>query len=231
MDKNQSPLLAVDLGGTKCSAALISPTPQILHRKQEATCQAGAQAGIEQIVRLCKEILVERERSLAQVGALGVSIAALLETSSDRVIWAPHLEGWADVPLRTLLEEQLKIPVAVEFDGHAAVLGEWWAGSGKGYHSLVNVIVGTGIGGGMILDGKLYRGANRLAGAAGWFTFFNTPEHSRERASRFGGWEAMAAGPGLVEHTIKLAKQLSGSRLYEIAQPDSLTPADIFACA
>ena len=145
--------LAFDLGGTKVVAAVITPAGEILGRQQEPTCQDGPQAGISQMIRMARKVLEDSEVRISQVTCLGVGIPAVLEPGSDTVIWAPKLAGWRNVSLRTTLQEVLGVPAYLEYDGHTAVLGEWWLGNGKGYPSLVEVIIGTGIGGGMILDG------------------------------------------------------------------------------
>ena len=146
------PILAVDLGGTKVVVAVIETGGSVLVRKQEPTCQDGPQAGIEQIARLLQELLQESGLLPQDALCVGVSIPAALEAETDLVLWAPNLAGWRDVALRPALAGVLGLPVYLEYDGHAAVLGEWWQGGGRGCQSLVNVIVGTGIGGGMVLQ-------------------------------------------------------------------------------
>ena len=159
--------LAVDIGGTKIAAARVTSEGQVLSRRREVTAKAGPPAVIDQLTRLLIEL---RDESDGPVVGVGIGIPAVLERGSDLVIWGPNLPGFRNVKLREPLEAALQLPVCLEYDGHTAVLGEWWQGAGRGFQSVVFVIIGTGIGGGMVLDGKLYRGVNRLAGAAGWFT-------------------------------------------------------------
>jgi glucokinase len=118
------------------------------------------------------------------------------------------------------------LPVFVEYDGHTAVLAEYWLGGGKGFHSVVDVIIGTGIGGGMILEDRLVRGFNRLAGAAGWFVLAGDPNLRDERAHSIGFWEAMAAGPGLALQAQADLGLHPDSRLAQLTNP--LTAIDIF---
>lgn len=189
--------LAVDLGGTKTAVAVISSSGRILSREQELTCQDGPEQGIEQLERMLRSAAQAAGRTMAQITCAGVGIPAVLEPETDRVIWAPNLKGWRDIDLSGPLSRRLGIPVYIEYDGHTAVLAEWWLGAGRGCQSLVTVIIGTGIGGGMILDGRLYRGANRLAGAAGWFALTDRAGEQAERQRALGHWESLAAGPGL----------------------------------
>lgn len=225
----ERPVLAVDLGGTKLAVAVVSPHGELLAQLQEPTCQDGPQAGIEQIVRLAQALLDSPNISTAGIEAVGVGIPAALERDSDFVIWAPNLNGWRDVALRPALEKALGLPVCVEYDGHTAVLAEYWLGAGRGFHSVVDLIIGTGIGGGMILEDRLIRGASRLAGAAGWFVMVGDPNLPEERAHAIGFWEAMAAGPGLALQ----AKAELSLHPESLLTPfgDALTSVDIFSAA
>lgn len=220
-------LLAVDLGGTKVAAARLTQDGRILERLEEPTSQDGPQPLIAQIVRMLDHL---RSGAAARPLGVGIGIPAVLEPDTDFVIWAPNLNGWRDVPLRTSIEQALGLPVFVEYDGHTAVLGEWWLGAGRGYSSVAMIIVGTGIGGGLILDGRLYRGQDRLAGAAGWFALTSDPEASDPHGSSIGHWESLAAGPGIARRARRLLEQYPSSSLHQI-DPQTLSARDIFAAA
>lgn len=184
-------VLAVDIGGTKTIVAQVTGSGDVVSRRREATSTAGPEAVTEQLVRLlraqCDEAVV----------AVGIGIPAVLEPDTDLVIWGPNLPGFRNVSLREMLEQALGLPVLIEYDGHTAVLGEWWRGAGRGYHDVVFAIIGTGIGGGMILGGRLHRGISRLAGAAGWFTL-TTDYRTDDAVRQYGHWEHLAAGPGIL---------------------------------
>jgi len=225
----QQPVLAVDLGGTKLAIAVVSPQGELLAQLQEPTCQEGSQAGIDQIVRMARKLLDSSVIEGLGVEAVGVGIPAVLELGSDLVIWGPNLKGWHNVALRPALEKNLGLPVCVEYDGHTAVLAEYWLGAGNSFHSVVDVIIGTGIGGGMILEDRLVRGFNRLAGAAGWFVLAGDPNLRDDRAHSIGFWEAMAAGPGLALQVQADLPLHPDSLLAHLTDP--LTAAHIFAAA
>jgi glucokinase len=222
-------VLAVDLGGTKLALAVVSAQGQLLAEVQEPTSQDGPEAGIEQILRMARTLLAAPEIVPLNVEAVGVGIPAVLERDSDFVIWGPNLNGWRNVALRPALEAALHLPVFVEYDGHTAVLAEYWLGAGKGVHSVVDVIIGTGIGGGMILQDCLVRGFNRLAGAAGWFVLTEDPNLRDERAHSIGFWEAIAAGPGLALRAQADLALHPDSRLSQLTNP--LTTVDVFTAA
>lgn len=187
-------LLAVDIGGTKIATALVTVDGAIVARLQEPTDQGGPQATITQIARLLRQTTKKGGVGAEQIVGVGAGIPAVLD-KDDHVVWAPNLKGWRNVTLREALQQETGAPAAVEYDGHTAVLGEYWMGAGRGYKNLANVIIGTGIGGGLIANGRLLQGRNRLAGAAGWFAIDATKGDRETRG--LGQWEALAAGPGI----------------------------------
>jgi glucokinase len=216
-------VLAVDIGGTKIAAARVTGEGYIASRRRETTATAGPGAVIDQLTHLLGGL---RDESDEPVLAVGVGIPAVLEPGSDRVIWGPNLPGFRNVSLRESLESVLHLPVYIEYDGHTAVLGEWWRGAGRGFQNVVFVIVGTGIGGGMVLDGRLYRGTDRLAGAAGWFTLATQPGEE-EPEHRRGHWEMLAAGPGITRRALEGLAAGRPSRL----SPQDLTAEQVFDAA
>lgn len=224
-------ILAVDIGGTKLAVALVAQDGRILARNQEATLQSGPQDGIAQIIRLLEGVLTGAGFSAQDAATIGIGIPAVLEPKTDFVIWGPNLNGWRNVALRPALEAHFALPTCVEYDGHAAVLGEWWMGAGRGYHSVVDLIIGTGLGGGIILEDHLVRGHNRLAGAAGWFVLNPELGQRSEQERSLGFWEARTAGPGIARRAAEvLASGLYPGSLLE-GCPAELTARDVFRAA
>lgn len=201
--------LAVDIGGTKVALALVTDDGKIIAKRQQPSDPTGAASLVEDITAFAAEYPFK---------AVGVCVPAVLENDTDRILWTPNLAGWQDVPLRDLLQDSLGCPTFIEYDGHAAVLGEWWQGAGKGYRSVASVIIGTGIGGGFVMDGRLWRGRDRLAGAVGWFPLNGPdgPDH----------WENLASGPAIAHHakTLILAGQAT-------TMPAAPTAKDVFDAA
>lgn len=224
-------ILAVDIGGTKLAVALVAQDGKILSRIQEPTGQDGPQHNIAQIVRLLEALLSACGLEAHDILGIGIGIPAMLEGDTDFVIWGPNLNGWRNVALRPAIEAHFGLPVCIEYDGHTAVLGEWWVGAGRGHQSLVDIIIGTGVGGGMILEDRLVRGMNRLAGAAGWFTFCIGAGPGNPLDRSLGYWEARTAGPGIARRAQELlaAGQYPGSVL-ENCKP-ALTSKDVFTAA
>lgn len=206
--------LAVDVGGTKVAVAAINHGGTILRKIHAPTDLSGPQAVVEQIITMSRTLF-----NGDKPAAVGICVPAVLEHHTDRVLWAPNLPGWEDADLKSLLSERLNVPASVEYDGHAAVLGEWWAGKGRGYTSIASVIIGTGIGGGFIVDGQLWRGRDRLAGAVGWF-----PVHTPDGMVH---WETAAAGPAIARRALHFIHEGEPTRL----NADGLTAKSVFDAA
>jgi glucokinase len=227
-DPASSFILALDIGGTKTAAACIDLDGKILGRKEEPTCQDGPEAGIDQIVNILQNLINSGNKNLDRALGLGIGIPAVLENNSDRVIWAPNIKGWRNIDLKSALEGRLEIPVFIEYDGHTAVLGEYWRGAGQNYHSVALLIIGTGIGGGFIMDGKLLRGQDRLAGAAGWFALTTEPDMEDRLGQSVGQWESLCAGPGIVHRAMKALSTNQESSLEPLSKKGKLTARTVF---
>lgn len=221
--------LAVDIGGTKTAVALVAAHGQLLAADQEPTSQKGPEDGIQHVIALLQRLLDAHGLTAEAVHAIGIGIPAVLDPA-DFVVWAPNLNGWRNVDLATPVQAALGRPVAVEYDGHTAVLAEWWLGAGQGLHAFVDVIIGTGIGAGMIVDGRLLRGVNRLAGAVGWSALTTHPDLADARDRSIGFWEARAAGPGIA---LAARRQLAQSPTSMLAalDPHAITATAVFEAA
>ena len=181
--------IALDVGGTKIAGALVTRDARIVARHQVGVDARGGSRAVRQVLALA-------ERLAAEGDALGVGVAvpAVIDRARRTVVWAPNIRGWRRVALAELLERSLGLPALLEQDGHAAAIGESWRGAARGVRNVVMLVIGTGIGGGMILDGRPYRGSDGLAGAAGWFTAGQSPCRS---GLRLPGLESLVAGPGI----------------------------------
>jgi glucokinase len=133
--------------------------------------------------------------------------------------------------LRGALENHFNLPVSIEYDGHTAVLGEWWLGAGKGFQSVMSIIIGTGVGGGMVLDGKLIRGINRLAGAVGWFVLDAGCELDAVKERALGSWESRIAGPGIAAKARRYLKDSEYSQSALVSLGDEVSARDVFEAA
>ncbi|SRR5213593_1996673 len=178
-------VMALDLGGTKIAAGIVDGRGALRRRTIEAVERESA---IDQIVRIVRD-------SEADIDAVGVAVPGLVRR--DGTVWAPNLPDWDRVPLARILRRKLGVPVFVESDRNAAVLGEAWRGAARGKSDVVALIVGTGIGAGILSGGRLVRGSHELSGCAGWMV---VTDETNENTARSGSLEALAAGPALSRH-------------------------------
>jgi glucokinase len=160
-------LVGVDLGGTKIYAGVFKPGLSCIGSARISTkSQRGADAVIERIARCVQDAVDECDLSMKQVRGVGVGAPGAVDTETGRVIFAPNLE-WEDVPFKKALEKHLDVPVFVENDCNMAMLGVYERELNSKPAHAIGIFVGTGIGGGFILDRKLHSGFNRTAGEVG----------------------------------------------------------------
>ena len=126
---------------------------------------------MDRLVALAQECIARTKREVPGAEILGVGVGAPgpLDTKSGIVLLTPNL-GWVNLPLRQIIRDRLGLPAELDNDANCAVLGEWWVGAARGSRHAIGITIGTGIGGGLILDGRLYHGASDVAGEIGHTT-------------------------------------------------------------
>jgi len=161
-------VVGLDLGGTKILAGVFDHSLACVATSKLSTkSQRGPTKVIERIARCIGDAVDEADLSLKQVAGVGIGAPGAVDFDAGTVIFAPNMEGWKDVPLKKDLEKLLGIPVFVENDCNISALGVYAAELKSKPRSMVGIFVGTGIGGGIILDGKLYSGFGHTAGELG----------------------------------------------------------------
>jgi glucokinase len=183
--------IGVDVGGTKVAGGLVDDDGAILARLQRATPTRASESTRDAIIEVIRELSTG---SAAE--AVGVGAAGFVDEKRASVLFAPNVPGWRNEPLRDVLERELKLPVVVENDANAAAWGEAEYGAGRGEDFLVVVTVGTGIGGGIILDGELFRGRYGVAGEIGHLVIEANGRPCG--CGNRGCWEQYASGNALL---------------------------------
>ncbi|MEN9732857.1 MAG: hypothetical protein RLZ45_852 [Verrucomicrobiota bacterium] len=159
--------VGVDLGGTKILAGVFGPQLRLLQTAKLSTKSSrGFESVVDRIARCVRDAVDEADMNLKQVQAIGIGAPGAIDSETGEVIFAPNLQ-WKDAPLRKELEKQLEIPVFVENDCTACTLGVHEVELKGRTRNLLGVFLGTGIGGGLILDGRVHRGFNGTAGELG----------------------------------------------------------------
>lgn len=204
--------IGVDIGGTKVSAGVVDDAGEIIDRELRAT------PGHD--VAETEEIIVDVVTALAarhEVVAVGVGAAGWIANDHATVLFSPHL-AWRDEPLHAALFERIGLPLVVENDANAAAWAEYRYGAAKGQRVVVCVTLGTGIGGGLVVDGNLYRGAFGIACEYGHTTL--VPDGRRCACGNRGCWEMYASGRALARDARELAEEspMAAERLLELAR-------------
>lgn len=214
-------VLAVDLGGTKCSAAVVDQKGRIVSRLTVAVDLSSSSAPVRQIVQLARD-LAEGSRPKQRFVAAGVAVPGLVRRNGT--VWAPKLPGWERLPLANRLQRSLEIPVIVESDRNAALLGECWRGAARGRSDVIVLMIGTGIGAGIMSGGHVVRGAHELSGCAGWLSV------SLDNNSNSPQLECCTAGPGIANAAQKRlqAGEASGLSQYDASK---ITAHEVAAAA
>jgi glucokinase len=161
-------VIGVDLGGTKILAGVFDASYEAVGTAKLSTkAQRGVEAVIERIDRCIRDAVDEADLGMRHIAGVGIGAPGAVDFGSGDVIFAPNLEGWKSVPLKKDLEKQLGVPVFIENDANIAVLGVHVAELKSKPRHVVGIFVGTGIGGGLIINGELYSGFNHTAGEIG----------------------------------------------------------------
>ena len=189
--------VGVDLGGTNVLAAVTTPQGEVLARAKKRS--RGA-AGADAIVGLCCEAVTAAIDAAgvdrACVKGVGVGAPGTIDAARGVVAFAPNLKDFTDVPMKQMMEDRLGIPTFLDNDVNVGVWGEYVLGAGQGASSLVGLFLGTGIGGGIVLNGELWRGFNGTAGEVGHIVI--TQKGAMCGCGNVGCMEANASRTGIV---------------------------------
>lgn len=185
--------LGIDVGGTKIAAGVVDEAGVILERTQVPTPAQDPTAIVDAIVDLARQ--VDGGRGIDRIG---ICVAGFIDRSRSKILFSPNL-AWRDVPLREQLENSLQSTCVIENDANAAAWGEFRFGAGRAAEDLLMVTVGTGVGGGIVSDGKLLRGGFGVAAEIGHVGLI--PDGQQCGCGNRGCLESYGSGTALVRHT------------------------------
>ncbi len=230
VDSPVSRALGIDLGGTNIKAGLVAANGTVLAQAETPTlAHEGPDAIVGRMAQLGRQLLAGAPGPV--LGA-GVGSPGPLDPSTGTLYFTPNMPGWNDYPLGTRLAERLGMKVVVENDANCAALAEYWLGAGRGTRTMILLTLGTGIGGGIILDGKLVNGARVTAGEVGHIAIsWDGPKCG---CGSRGCLEAYCGTAGILARARELLdKPGTVSLLRDLAGPDleKLTPALIGSAA
>lgn len=222
---------AIDLGGTKILAAIVSPGGEIVSRAKKSTGKNHDPAiVIDRIADCVRQALAATSIPAEELRGVGIGAPGPVDATSGVLRTAPNLEGWRDVPLASELSRRLGVPVALDNDVRVAVIGEQVAGAGRDLRSWIAIWPGTGIGGGVVIDGKVVTGARNAAGEIGHITI--KAGGPRCGCGGRGHLEALASRSALVReiaHDVRRGKKTVLSEIVKFditrAKSDNLAEA------
>ncbi len=189
-------VVGIDIGGTKLATVVADKTGHILNKVRKPTrSEKGPEYALGLLFDMVREVVdlagVERK----SISAIGVSCGGPLDTKTGIVYSPPNLPGWDALPLKAKLESEFQVPVTIENDANASALAEFRFGGGRGYKAVLYMTMSTGIGGGIVINGQIYHGANDSAGEVGHQILL--PNGPRCGCGKRGCLEALCSGPAI----------------------------------
>ena len=193
-------IIGVDLGGTNivAGAMTVDGSQHLNTRSIPTNASLGDEGVADRMVTLVEGVILDtmRQTGVLRSDFVGVGVGAPGPLDRERgvVLVAPNL-GWLNFPLRDRIHDRLALPTTLDNDANCATFGEWWQGAARGSQNVIGMTIGTGIGGGLILNGALYHGASDMAGEVGHTTIDLNGRHCK--CGNYGCLEAYASAPAI----------------------------------
>ncbi|MCG8311032.1 MAG: ROK family protein [Cytophagales bacterium] len=187
--------LSIDLGGTKCAGAVISDTGSIIVCSKAKIAETEGDGTADVIMDLSMELIRNSGLEKKEFAGIGVSVPGI-SYKEKGTVWAPNIPGWEDYPLRDKILHTLHITgnISIDNDRACSIMGEYWLGAARKCKDAIYLAFGTGIGAGIIADGRVLRGQSDIAGSIGWMVL---DDRQAEGYKQFGCFEYNASGDGL----------------------------------
>ncbi|WP_068612982.1 ROK family glucokinase [Paenibacillus tuaregi] len=220
--------IGVDLGGTAIKVGICNEEGQLLHTYEGPTeVEKGPDAVVDNIERYVRLIVEQSPYEWDQLAGVGAGVAGFTNVRDGIIIFAPNV-GLKDLHIRSILEQRLGKPVRIDNDANVAALGEVWAGAGKGVSNCVCYTLGTGVGGGIIVNGAIYQGFAGLAGELGHMSVVPDLEAIQCGCGKMGCLETVSSATGV----IRMAKDAveRGDRT-SLSQVENIMAKDVFDAA
>ena len=177
--------------------------------------EAAAEEAIAEATAAIEEMMARHNLSAGNVQALGISCGGPLNSKTGRVLSPPNLFGWDDIPIVEMMEARYGIPTALQNDANACALAEWRFGAARGFENVIFCTFGTGMGAGLILNGRLYEGTTGMAGEIG---HLRLSEHGPVGFGKEGSFEGFCSGGGIAQFAKSQLKMLSKNILPKLVK-------------
>ncbi|EPY08161.1 glucokinase [Paenibacillus sp. E194] len=220
--------VGVDLGGTAIKVGICDAEGKLLHTFEGPTEVAkGPDTVMDNIEKYVRLIVEQSPYDWSQVAGVGAGVAGFTNVKEGVIILAPNV-GFKDVPIRSILEERLGKPVKIDNDANVAALGEVWSGAGKGIDHCVCYTLGTGVGGGIIINGRIVQGFSGLAGELGHMAVIPDLEAIQCGCGKMGCLETVSSATGIIRMANDAVER--GDRT-SLSLVESITAKDVFDAA
>ena len=213
-ENHDLPILAIDLGGTKIITAIFSKGQLIAKERCLTLADEGPPSVINRLLSSVDYILSLKNIDPSQLDSISLAVAGAIDSERGLVTSSPHLPGWHDVPLRDIVKGKYRVNTFLLNDASAAALGEHRFGVGRGVANLILLTVGTGIGGGIIINGRLYDGPCGSAGEIGHMTIDVNGQSCK--CGNIGCLETLASGTAMAEEARRRIAHGESSSLVEL---------------
>lgn len=227
-------VLGIDIGGTTFTIGAISTEGRrigALH-EEPTNPRDGADGVLQRIVSAGRSVMdvVRNDNPGAEFIGIGAGAPGPLDAEAGVVLLTPNL-GWVDYPLRDRLQAALGLPTVIDNDANCAVLGEWWQGAAQGTRHAIGFTIGTGIGGGIVVNGELYHGASGCAGEIGHTTIEANGRHCA--CGNYGCLEAYASGLAIARRAVEAIESGEATTLLQRAggDPSNITARTVYDAA
>ena len=220
----------IDIGGTKINTGLIDSDGRIIKNVKVPTIASeGPDAVISRIIKSVEDVLKLSNIDIKSVSGIGIGSPGPLDTEKGIIMNPSNLPGWDNIHITDIIENEFKIKTTLDNDANAAALGEYLYGAGKGSKAFVYVTVSTGVGGGIVTDGKVYHGINSNAAEIGHSIInFNGPKCN---CGNYGCLEAYASGTALARFAQEAVDKGYDTIIKSIAGPDPISAQHVFEAA
>ena len=222
--------VGIDVGGTKTAVVISANPPEVLGRTEFATIPAkGPDRALMLAKQGIRDLLAQQGLEVSAIKRIGVSCGGPLDRVQGIIQSPPNLPTWDNVPIKRIMEEEFGVECQVENDANAGAVAEHRCGAGQGTQNMVFLTMGTGLGAGIITDGRLYHGANDLAGEVGHVRLTRTGPVGHNKAGSAEGW---ASGGGMAQlaaqAVARAAKQKQKTALARLVRAGkTLTARDV----
>ena len=216
--------IGIDVGGTNVKIALVDGEGKIIYSNSVPTyAQMGYEYTVNNIKQAIKDLMKETNTEAKDIQGIGFDFPGQVDCKTGVVKLAPNIPGWVNVPIAQMIEDEFHIPTRIDNDVRCAALGELKFGAGRGCENFVCITVGTGIGSGLVINGKVVRGAANAAGELGHIKL-QMEDGPLCGCGDSGCLEAFASGPSIVAMAQEYLKGGKSAKFRELAGDGEITP-------